>query len=257
MPSIDENHGAWHGFPWHQHGDEWSVCWGGSLSLWRGTLWPRIADDLPTGHILEIAPGHGRITQFLLPLCSRYTGVDLVATCVDHCRARFVEARHASFVQNDGRSLAAIEDDSIDFALSWDSLVHADMSVLDAYLAGLSSKLRPGARAFLHHSNLGAYRDKDSNLTVANPHWRDESVDADAVRDSAMRHGLHCVSQELIQWAAPEPQDCFTLIRRPAAGETLEQEAATQRSTHPNFGAEIEHFRRLAGLYHRDQPVGR
>ncbi len=252
MPSIDDNRRSWSSFAWRERGDEWSAAWGGSQSLWRGTLLPRIGSHLPTDHVLEIAPGHGRITQFLLPVCTRYTGVDLVEGCVASCRQRFADVAHAHFVPNDGRSLPGVADASIDFAISWDSLVHVDLEVLTAYLHELARALRPGAHAFLHHSNLGAFRGEDGKPTIANPHWRDPGVDADAVQHAAITAGLSCVAQELVQWSTPHLQDCFSLLRRPGAGEELAPAPATRRSEHPGFAAEMEHLQRIAALYRRD-----
>jgi SAM-dependent methyltransferase len=249
VPSIDDNRGAWTDFPWREHGDEWSVCWGSSRMLWQGTLLPRIATDLPTEHVLEIAPGHGRITQFLLPLCTRYTGVDLVDDCVAHCRTRFADAAHATFVRNDGRSLEAVADASVDFAISWDSLVHADITVLEAYVAELARTLRPGARAFLHHSNLGAWREPDGTVPIPNPHWRDPSVDAALVRAAIRKNGLICVAQELVQWSTPDAQDAFTMLRRSAPGEDPTNARPPVVTVHPSFVAEMEHFRRIGESY--------
>jgi hypothetical protein len=46
---------------------------------------------------------------------------------------------------------------SVDFAFSFDSLVHAEADVIQAYVEQLASILRPGGAAFIHHSNLGQY----------------------------------------------------------------------------------------------------
>ena len=59
---------------------------------------------------------------------------------------------------NDGRSLDMIEDGSVDFAFSFDSLVHADAEVIAGYLRELERKLAPEGVGFVHHSNAGRYR---------------------------------------------------------------------------------------------------
>ena len=108
--------------------------------------------------MLEIAPGYGRITQFLHPRCDRLTVVDLNETCISACRQRFARRPHITYNVNDGRSLAAAEDSAVDFALSFDSLVHADAHVIEGYLKQLATKLTADGVAVLHHSNAGAYR---------------------------------------------------------------------------------------------------
>ena len=118
----------------------------------------RINRFVPTGTILEIAPGYGRWTQYLQGLCEQLVVVDLTENCIDHCRKRFADLDHITYHVNDGRSLAMIEDESIDFVFSFDSLVHVELDVLEAYLAQLGAKLRPGGAGFIHHSNAGSYR---------------------------------------------------------------------------------------------------
>jgi hypothetical protein len=51
-----------------------------------------------------------------------------------------------------------IENGSIDFAFSFDSLVHAESDVMSSYAHELARVLKPGGVAFLHHSNLDAVR---------------------------------------------------------------------------------------------------
>jgi len=42
---------------------------------------------------LEIAPGHGRWTQFLQRLCQSLVAVDISEKCVEHCKTRFADRR--------------------------------------------------------------------------------------------------------------------------------------------------------------------
>jgi hypothetical protein len=63
MPTIEQNQAAWNQNPnWKNAGDEWSVGWGGVDNEWWRTIFPRIHQFVPTGTILEIAPGFGRWT---------------------------------------------------------------------------------------------------------------------------------------------------------------------------------------------------
>lgn len=251
MPSIEQNRANWDNpRSWQRDGEEWSTSWGSTASMWFGSILPRIAAFLPAGHLLEIACGHGRVTEYLLAHGARYSGVDLAPSCVAFCRQRFAERNQAAFHETDGASLHAITDDSVDFAFTWDSLVHAERDALAGYVEALARKLRPGASAFLHHSNLGAFVDAAGALTVANPHWRATSVSAAIVRELAEQHGLRCIAQELVQWGAPQHNDCFTLLRRPAVGH---EPVPAQLWRHPDFAAELNHFRQLDQLYRGPQ----
>jgi SAM-dependent methyltransferase len=216
MADVEQNLAVWENWDWSQQGDEWSAAWGGTPALWHGALLPRIHDFVPTGTILEIAPGYGRWTQYLKDLCERLVVVDLAPQCIDHCRERFSEAGNISYHVNDGRSLEMVGDGTVDFAFSFDSLVHADADVIDAYLGQLARKLAPNGSGFIHHSNAGAYR-RASAITRRVPQrfraplvkrgalldvyaWRAESMTAEVFAAQCERAGLALVSQELISW---------------------------------------------------------
>lgn len=139
MPTIEENRSVFGGtYQWKHAGEEWSEEWGSARMQWFGSILPRISSFVPADTILEIAPGHGRWTAFLKDLCRRLTVVDLSAPCIDQCRQRFAHDANIGYFVNDGMSLEMVEDGSIDFIFSFDSLVHAEESVLRAYTAQLS-----------------------------------------------------------------------------------------------------------------------
>ena len=143
LPSVEENESNWNAaYDWTLRGDEWSSHWGGAETHWHATLLPRVWPFLPTGIICEIAPGYGRWTQYLLGECDQYVGVDLASRCVDACRDRFSSFDHARFEVNDGRSLPVLENDSVDFVFSFDSLVHVEADVIAQYLVELARVLR-------------------------------------------------------------------------------------------------------------------
>lgn len=246
MPSAEENRRHWSDYEWPAGGDEWSVGWGSNRALWFESVLPRIHFALPAGHVLEIAPGYGRVTAFLLEHCTRYTGVDLTPRCVEACRERFAGRAEARFFLTDGRSLDDVEDDSVDLAFSWDSLVHADPETLEAYAHGLARKLRPGGLAFLHHSNVGAYTDPATGEpTIPNPHWRDPRMSAERLQGFASASGLSVLAQELVQWGTENPAefvDAFSWLRRPRAGERPHARPHPPL-THPHFGVEGLHGR--------------
>ncbi|MAD34816.1 MAG: hypothetical protein CMJ88_13815 [Planctomycetes bacterium] len=246
MPSINQNLRAWDN-DWGHDGSKWSLAWGSDASMWRHTVHARIGRFLPCANLLEIGPGRGRLTEFLLPLCESYLGVDLAYTCVKACRARFPSAKHARFTTTSGTELFAAGSASIDFAVSWESLVHADQSVLSSYLSELARVLRPGASAFLHHSNLGAFIGKDGELEVENPHWRDPGVSAESVAELCKQHGLHVNVQECLQWAVPYYSDCFTLLRRPK--DPTEPTPGIRRISHIDMNGEMRVARQVTEGY--------
>jgi ubiquinone/menaquinone biosynthesis C-methylase UbiE len=207
-----------------QWGDEWSQNFGGTEALWFFVLYPRIHRFLPARNVLEIAPGFGRWTRYLGVQCQSLTGVDISGKCVEHCKARFVSEAHMEFHVNDGMSLDVVPDGSIDFVFSFDSLVHAECDVMEAYLAQLARKLSPEGIGFIHHSNIGSYpgrlklmnwymrlpeairisvlkRELMSKLFSINfQAGRARSMTAVLFRDYCHKAGLTCIRQELINW---------------------------------------------------------
>jgi SAM-dependent methyltransferase len=158
MNTIADNLRVWdREYAWPEGGDEWSRDWGNAECQWFGFLLPRLHKFLPTGAALEIAPGFGRWTQFLQPQCERLLLVDLAPKCIEHCRSRFANCSNLEYFVNDGSSLDMIQDESLDFVFSYDSLVHADNSVLASYVRQIGHKLKPGGWAFIHHSNARKY----------------------------------------------------------------------------------------------------
>jgi spermidine synthase len=251
---------------------------------WYGTLLPRLYRWLPARTVLEIAPGFGRWTQFLQPLAERLIIVDLSDRCIQACRERFADADNVSFHVNDGRSLPMVDEGTVDLAFSFDSLVHANAGVMEAYLAELARTLAPGGVAFIHHSNAGAYRARfvigravhqvdrvvrrvgpvarrvtrphqllvrlgsrvrEAGRATENLGWRAEDVTADLVNALCRKNGLVCRSQELVNWNGPLLTDCFSVLTPPGS------KWSRQRVVHanPGFLGEAVNLREIERVY--------
>ena len=244
MGTLTENQRHWLHYDWSQGGDEWSEAWGGSESLWWGTLYPRLRRFLPTGTGLEIATGYGRFTAFLEDHCERLIGVDLTPRCVEACRERFAGDPRLEFHVTDGTSLPMVADRTVDLAFSFDSLVHVEAEVIAAYVGELARTLRPDGIAFLHHSNVAALF-VDGALPLDNRHWRAESVSARGVADACARVALACIGQEIVNWGQAELTDCFSLIT--PRGSRHERPPVVFEN--PGFMAEAVRLAELAKLY--------
>ncbi len=217
MPTIEDNLRWWNEkWDWSQKGEEWSTGWGGSEAQWYSTLLPRIHAFLPAHSILEIAPGYGRWTQMLKGYCEKLAVVDLADSCIEACKKRFHGDTHIAYHVNDGKSLAMIQDTSIDFVFSFDSLVHAEKDVIETYLAQLARKLMPNAVGFIHHSNIGMYVDPSTGELpdfLSNEHWRGTSMTGRRFKELCSAVGLQCIAQELINWGTNAALiDCLSLF---------------------------------------------
>jgi SAM-dependent methyltransferase len=259
MPELEHNAAVWEGdWDWSQRGDEWSTWWGGTPALWHGALLPRLHAYLPAGTVLELAPGYGRWSQYLKDRAERLILVDMTERCIEGCRERFADAQNIEYHVNDGRSLDMVEDGSVDLVFSFDSLVHAEADVLEAYLEQLARKLSPDGVGFIHHSNMGTMRPLsklahrvperlrrklvDRGLLVDIYAWRAESVTAKGVAAQCEAAGLRCIGQERICWEhGPYLMDALTLFTLP--GSRWDRPGRTVRN--PLFRAEAERMRRL------------
>lgn len=236
MPTITENRKKWTVHDWIRGGHEWSPggTRAGTDMFWWRSIMPRVAAHLPAGTLLEIAPGFGRWTEYLMSRGTRLIAVDVTERCVEMCRERFREKPHAEFHLNDGESLPMVETGAVDFAFSFDSFVHVDAPQVGAYLRELARVLKPGASGFIHHSNLAAYSHGPSGAFpewLTERHWRAASVSAAGFRAACRAAGLQCVSQEMINWVGrgaradqhrlPGNQvpltDCFSVLRKPGS----------------------------------------
>lgn len=243
MPTVEENREKWTVHQWVRDGHEWSP--GGTPAgtdlFWFRSILPRLHAHLPAGTLLEIAPGFGRWTAYLAGHCARLIAVDVTERCVELCRERFAGRPGTEFHLNDGESLPMVADGSIDLAFSFDSLVHVEAAQIRAYLFELGRVLKMGGSGFIHHSNLGAYAQAGSGAIppwIAKRHWRAASVSAASFRDACRAAGLHCVSQEIINWAGRGARsdryrlpaidipltDCISVVAKPV-GQMVEPPA--------------------------------
>jgi 2-polyprenyl-3-methyl-5-hydroxy-6-metoxy-1,4-benzoquinol methylase len=216
-------------YEWSDAGEEWSAWWGTSEAQWFGSILPRIWAFVPTGTILEIAPGFGRWTTFLKDLCDHLVVVDIAENCIEACRRRFASESHLTYHVNDGQSLDMVPDGSVDFAFSFDSLVHVGAEAIEAYVTQLARKLTRDGVAFIHHSNIGVYKDYFARveqlgrarrllarvgLVPETGHGRSRAVTAEKFRHYCKEAGLSCVRQELVNWITLPSCliDCFSVV---------------------------------------------
>ncbi len=197
LENIAKNLEKWdRTFPWSKHGDEWdrqaAFC-GIPYSEWkesmvRHLLAPNIRKN---SHVLEIAPGHGRWTEYLVELAGHVTVVELSATCLDYCRHRFYNCRNIDYVLTTGDRLPQSAANQIDFVWSYDSFVHMDRTVISAYLGEIRRVLKIGGTAIIYHSNVD---DPANHVQDTAPGWQ-SAMSAELMRQLAVDAGLSIVSQ--------------------------------------------------------------
>lgn len=137
---------------WENGGHEWSGPFGNTENLWNKHLFDTLK-EFRGKKILEIAPGYGRITQFLSILASELLVIDLNEECIKKTKEKLGHHVLGYFV-NDGKSLTNIRTNSQDLVFSYDSFVHIHKNVIDDYLKEIHRVLKPGGKSYIHHSWL-------------------------------------------------------------------------------------------------------
>ena len=150
--NIDEQRSWNNDDMWSQGGHEWSESFGTTEDLWNNHIFDDIK-EFRGKKILEIAPGYGRITQFLSILASELLVVDLNENCIKKTKEKLNHHVLGYFVNN-GNDLPNIKDNSQDLVFSFDSFVHMHQNVIDDYIGEIHRVLKPGGKSFIHHSWL-------------------------------------------------------------------------------------------------------
>lgn len=183
---------------------------------WRRRIRPFIKkESISYRSVLEIAVGHGRMTEILLEISDHVTGVDPLQENIDFCAERFGENPKLALIRTDGVTLKEIESASITFIMCWDSMVHFDSDVVRHYLREAHRVLVPGGYFFTHHSNRDAAPGGDFQRQ---PHARN-FMTVQLFQHYACKEGLIPVRHKAIDWGGKDKfvaaLDGLALVRKP------------------------------------------
>jgi cyclopropane fatty-acyl-phospholipid synthase-like methyltransferase len=186
-----------------------------SRAQWEGLILPFLAGfPIDMTRVLELACGHGRMTQFLIEQALEVVALDILQENIDFCAQRFRSARNLRLVRNDGVRLTGVPDKTISFGFCFDSMVHFDSDVVRSYLAEFRRVLEPGGTVVLHHSNLTRNPGGDFQRAA---HARN-FMSVELFRHYAIKEGLIVVKQSVIDWGEDVKQvknlDGLTLLRK-------------------------------------------
>ena len=196
---------------WEIDGHEWSKSFGTTEELWNNEIFDKIK-EFRGKKILEIAPGFGRITQFLSILAGELIVVDLNPLCIEKTRTKLKHHVLAYFV-NDGKSIPKVRDNSQDLVFSFDSFVHMHANVTEEYVKEIYRVLKPGGQAFIHHSWLYG-GSEESTYNVAGR----ANMSPEQFKNFVEDNNMEIVSQNVIQF---EPlglwngKDCIRIFKKP------------------------------------------
>ena len=136
---------------------------------------------------LEIGPGGGRWTQYLLRFGQLYL-VDYYSELLGELRRNFT-GPNLTFIKNNGSDFPGVPDRTVDFVFSFGCFVHLDAPIIESYLENLPRILRPGANVVLHYS------DKTKVLAQMNPAFSENTPER--MRGMIEHAGFTVVEEEL------------------------------------------------------------
>jgi len=131
-----------------------------------GTEWgdPDIVDPLkfvrdryllpyvnPEHTALEIGPGGGRWTRYMVPFKRLYV-VDYYPELLAQLSRNLKQPNIVS-IRNKGTDLDGVPDRSIDYAFSFGTFVHLDIPLIEGYLKNLGRVLKPTANVVIQYSD--------------------------------------------------------------------------------------------------------
>ena len=196
---------------WSIDGHEWSKSFGTTEDLWNNQIFDKIK-EFRGKKILEIAPGFGRITQFLSILAGELIVVDLNPLCIEKTKSKLKHHVLAYFV-NDGKSIPKVRDNSQDLVFSFDSFVHMHANVTEEYVKEIHRVLKPGGQAFIHHSWLYGGSEESTHNVAGRANMSPEQF-----KTFVENNNMEIVSQNAIQFEPLElwnGTDCISIFRKP------------------------------------------
>jgi ubiquinone/menaquinone biosynthesis C-methylase UbiE len=105
----------------------------------------------PTHAALEIGPGGGRWTRYLLGFTRLYV-VDYHEELLSELRKNFSQPNMV-FVKNNGTDFPQVPDNSVDFVFTFGTFVHLDADLIAAYLRNLRRVVTPRANLVIQYSD--------------------------------------------------------------------------------------------------------
>ncbi len=158
MPSLKENLEIWDNkYDWSEHGEEWDgqakYC-KADYEEWKESIITNFINPYinENSSILEIGPGHGRWTRYLIEKpCNLYV-VDLSKKCIGYLKQRFHNYNNIKYFFNEGSNLDMIQNSTIDIIFSFDVFVHIEEREISSYFKEFSRIMKKNSHAIIHHA---------------------------------------------------------------------------------------------------------
>jgi SAM-dependent methyltransferase len=140
----------------------------------------------PAGIGLEIGPGGGRWTRYLLGFRQLYV-VDRHAELLAELRKNFMHP-HVVEILNNGADFPGVPTASVDFVFSFGVFVHLDLDIIRAYLANLHAVIHADTQLVIQ------YADKDKPKAQNNRSFSEN--DPRRMRAAVEEAGYHILEED-------------------------------------------------------------
>ena len=209
--TVEENRRIWNEYDWSKKGENF----GEPVKMYKGIDPAKWKKNLIDGmmlkyiekhsNILEIGPGAGRWTEFLIKLAKTIVIADISEKCLDICRKRFRPINNIEYhlIKN---NLEFIENDSIDYIWSYDVFVHINPTDIEKYIEEFARILVGGGKAIIHHS--GDY----SSFEEMKKGWR-TFMNMELFAKVISKYGFEMIEQndDLVH----KPGDIISVFKKP------------------------------------------
>jgi SAM-dependent methyltransferase len=201
--------GVWEGSPYYHDAERWTWLFWSDAHSFRPLF-----EQLDLSHVLELACGHGRHSEYLLAHYGLRLGslvmMDILQSNVDYCKARLGQNGNLRVLVNNGIDFQPTPASSLTSIFCYDAMVHFDRRVVQSYLQDTARVLVPGGKALFHHSNYSF--DPDCHFGT-NPQAR-AFMSKGLFARYAERLGLEVLQQTVFDWGGEPGLDCLTLLAK-------------------------------------------
>jgi len=201
---VAENELKWNHYNWERGENEWTQS-----EEWKTSIIEHVMlKNIPQDHVvLEIGPGLGRWTRRLIEISRHLIVIDVTEKCIAHCKKLFADKNNVEFHVNDGRSLTAVADDTVDYVWSFDVFVHIEPPDIEKYLCEFNRILKEDGVVIIHHGISGK-----TDLS-----WR-SSLILQVFSDFLEKHDFRLL-QQINSWGDNDefrvpPSDAISIFKR-------------------------------------------
>ena len=152
LNSLTQNKEVWENYDWNQFGEEWNPSEKWKEEFIEKIIYKNIKSN---SIILEVGPGAGRWTDYLIKLSNKLILVEVSNKCLDICKKKYKDYDNVEYFLLEEINLRFISDCSVDYIFSFDVFVHIDKREIVKYFSEFKRVLTEEGLLIFHYSKVG------------------------------------------------------------------------------------------------------